>query len=162
VTVAIGGASSVDGCTVTRKGSGKSSGRQRGFGGVALPNGLELSGPAKSPSDYRADLAGSVAEHPGALPGSRTKSRWVYGSIPAEGPRRGKRSGGGSRESLCGNLEIASRVPTGGHDRAPAMHTGPTSVQIRASPQGRVPTGPALHTVWRRVGRQGLTSRQSG
>jgi hypothetical protein len=32
-----------------------------------------------------------VGRCPGVLPGSRTKSRWVCGSIPAEGPRRGKR-----------------------------------------------------------------------
>jgi hypothetical protein len=41
-------------------------------------------------------------EGPGAFPGSRTKSRWVCGSIPAEGPRRGKRSGGGCSEVLGG------------------------------------------------------------
>jgi len=28
--------------------------------GCGLPNGLELSGPAKSPSEYRAELAGSA------------------------------------------------------------------------------------------------------
>jgi hypothetical protein len=34
--------------------------------------------------------------------GSRTKSRRACGSIPAEGPRRGKRSGRGCSESLAG------------------------------------------------------------
>jgi hypothetical protein len=61
-----------------------------------------------------------VGRCPGALPGSRTRSRWVCGSIPAEGPRRGKRSEGGFSESPCEDAEIASRVPTGGQDRAPA------------------------------------------
>ena len=58
-------------------------------------------------------------------------------------------------ESLCENPKIANRVPTGGQDRAPAKHSGPYSVSIRASPKGQVPTGPTSHTVWRVVRRGG-------
>jgi len=54
-------------------------------------------------------------------------------------------------ESLCENPKIANRVPTGGQDRAPAKHSGPYSVSIRASPKGQIPTGPTFHTVWRVV-----------
>jgi len=39
-------------------------------------------------------------------------------------------------ESLCGNPETANRVPTHSPDRAPAMHSGPTSASIRANPEG--------------------------
>ena len=60
-------------------------------------------------------------------------------------------------ERLCENPEFANRVPTAGQDRAPAMHSGPTSVSIRASPKGQVPTGPTFHTVWRVVRRRGAT-----
>jgi len=60
-------------------------------------------------------------------------------------------------ERLCENPKIATRVPTGGQDRAPAKHSGPTSVSIRASPKGQGPTGPTFHTVWRVVRqRQGI------
>jgi hypothetical protein len=45
-----------------------------------------------------------VGRCPAVLPGPRTKSRWVCGSIPAEGPRRGKRSGGGCSGLLRGTL----------------------------------------------------------
>ena len=50
----------------------------------------------------------------------------------------------GFSERLCENPEFANRVPTGNQDRAPAKHSGPTSVSIRASPRGRVPTGPFI------------------
>jgi len=59
----------------------------------------------------------------------------------------------GCSERLSENPKIANRVPTGGQDRAPAKHSGPTSVSIRASPKGQVPTGPSFHTVWRVVRR---------
>jgi len=35
-----------------------------GMGGIGPPNGLGLSGQAKSPSDYRAELAGSACLPP--------------------------------------------------------------------------------------------------
>jgi hypothetical protein len=38
-------------------------------------NGFELSSPAKTSSDYRAELAGSV-EDPGAFPGLQRVVRW--------------------------------------------------------------------------------------
>src|SRR3990172_4102293 len=40
---------------------------QKGMRRIGLPNGLELSGPAKTRSHYRAELAGSAC--PGVLPG---------------------------------------------------------------------------------------------
>jgi len=48
---------------------------------IGLPNGLELSGPAKTRSHYRAELAGSAC--PGVLPGLQRVVRrirsWVLG-----------------------------------------------------------------------------------
>jgi hypothetical protein len=49
-----------------------------------------------------------------SFPGPRTKSRWVCGSIPAEGPRRGKRTGRGCTEVLgrCGAANGAVAKPS--------------------------------------------------
>jgi len=41
---------------------------------IKAPNGLELSGPAKTPSDYRAELAGSALEDPAFFAGQRVVS----------------------------------------------------------------------------------------
>jgi hypothetical protein len=49
---------------------------------------------------------------PGVFPGSRTKSRWACGSIPADGPRRGKPSGGARSELSGGQSSQGSGGPT--------------------------------------------------
>jgi len=91
----------------------------------------------------------------GNCPAAQATLRPLYGNLAgttsSDFPHASRVS---CSERLCENPKIANRVPTGGRDRAPAKHSGPTSVSIRASPKGQVPTGPTFHTVWRGVGRR--------
>jgi hypothetical protein len=124
-----------------------SPGVQGGLWGAAMgqvilpepPNGLELR------------EAALCASCPAARATAHTFSRILAGKRRSNFPHASRVS---CSESLCGKPEIANRVPTHSPGRAPAIHSGPTSGSIRASPKGQVPTGPTFHTVWRVVMRR--------
>ena len=131
------------------------------FGRPAPPNGLEVSRPPARATvhSFSRNLAGKTRSNfPHASRVSRRPSTpWhrpagqVCGlpalcRTPSRCPSGRHTWAGvlmhfqGCKERLCEDPEIANRVPTGGQDCAPAKHSGPTSVSIRASPKGQVPT----------------------